>query len=128
MRLILEMGIAEFLFARKTKKDIAELEILVENQHDPYSPSKDEEVAFHSKLYEMTGNETFARFQTLLMPVFEYVFSEYYDRGNHVQIPEPVIHRDLVEILKNGNADEFRKAMYTHLLPYYISGHITPRG
>src|SRR5690606_15877004 len=128
MRLILEMGIAEFLFARKTKKDIAELEILVENQHDPYSPSKDEEVAFHSKLYEMTGNETFARFQTLLMPVFEYVFSEYYDRGNHVQIPEPVIHRDLVEILKNGNADEFRKVMYTHLLPYYISGHITPRG
>lgn len=128
MRLILEMGIAEFLFARKTKKDIAELEILVENQHDPYSPSKDEEVTFHSKLYEMTGNETFARFQTLLMPVFEYVFSEYYDRGNHVQIPEPVIHRDLVEILKNGNADEFRKAMYTHLLPYYISGHITPRG
>ncbi|MFA7473335.1 MAG: FadR/GntR family transcriptional regulator [Spirosomataceae bacterium] len=128
MRLILEMGIAEFLFARKTKKDIAELEILVENQHDPYSPSKDEEVAFHSKLYEMTGNETFARFQTLLMPVFEYVFSEYYDRGNHVQIPEPIIHRDLVEILKNGNADEFRKAMYTHLLPYYISGHITPRG
>lgn len=128
MRLILEMGIAEFLFARKTKKDIAELEILVENQHDPYSPSKDEEVAFHSKLYEMTGNETLARFQTLLMPVFEYVFSEYYDRGNHVQIPEPVIHRDLVEILKNGNADEFRKAMYTHLLPYYISGHITPRG
>ena len=128
MRLILEMGIAEFLFARKTKKDIAELEILVENQHDPYSPSKDEEVAFHSKLYEMTGNETFARFQTLLMPVFEYVFSEYHDRGNHVQIPEPIIHRDLVEILKNGNADEFRKAMYTHLLPYYISGHITPRG
>lgn len=127
MRLILEMGIAEFLFARKTKKDVAELEELVNNQKDSFMPTKDEEVAFHSKLYEMAGNETFARFQTLLMPVFDYVFSEYYDRGVVVEIPEPVIHRDLVEILKSGNADDFRKAMYTHLLPYYISGYIIPR-
>ncbi len=128
MRLILEMGIAEFLFARKTKKDIEELEALVMSQKDAFVPSKEEEVAFHGKLYEMTGNETFTRFQTLLMPVFDHVFSEYYDKGAKVSIPNPVIHRDLVEVLKNGNSDDFRKAMYTHLQPYYISGHIMPRG
>lgn len=126
MRLILEMGIAEFLFARKTKKQVDELEALVKEQKDIFMPTKEEEVAFHGKLYEMTGNETFLRFQTLLMPVFDHVFSEYYDRGLKVEIPRPVIHQDLVEILKNGTAGEFRNAMYTHLLPYYVSGHITP--
>jgi len=128
MRLILEMGIAEFLFARKTKKDIEELEEIVARQMDRSVVTRDEEITFHGKLYEMTGNETFARFQTLLMPVFDHVFSEYYDKGVKVEIPEPVVHHDLVEILKLGTADDFRKAMYTHLLPYYKSGHITPRG
>lgn len=127
MRLILEMGIAEFLFARKTKKDIRELEAIVAEQTDKLMPSRQDEIVFHGKLYEMTGNETFTRFQTLLLPVFDYVFSEYYDKGVKVEISEPVIHQDLVEILKTGTPDEFRKAMYTHLLPYYLSGHIVNR-
>ncbi|ODS80395.1 MAG: hypothetical protein ABS46_14420 [Cytophagaceae bacterium SCN 52-12] len=128
MRLMQEMGMAEFLFARKTKKQMEELKLLVESQSDPHLPTKAEEIAFHGKLYEMTGNETFTRFQTLLMPVFDHVFSEYFDKGTKVDIPDPVIHRDLVEVLEKGTADDFRKAMYTHLLPYYKSGHITPRG
>ncbi|MFC5411476.1 FadR/GntR family transcriptional regulator [Larkinella bovis] len=127
MRLILEMGIAEFLFARKTQKDMDELEMIVSKQKDRYIVSQEDEVAFHSKLYEMTGNETFTRFQTLLMPVFDHVFSEYYDKGIKMDIAKPITHHDLVEILKNGTADEFRTAMYTHLLPYYMSGQIKPR-
>lgn len=87
MRLILEMGIAEFLFARKTKKDIEELEQIVARQEDQFVPSRADEIVFHGKLYEMTGNETFTRFQTLLMPVFDHVFSEYYDKGIVVDIP-----------------------------------------
>jgi GntR family transcriptional repressor for pyruvate dehydrogenase complex len=127
MRLILEMGIAEFLFARKKKKDIEELEGIVARQKHKVVLSRVDEITFHGKLYEMTGNETFTRFQTLLMPVFDHVFSEYYDKGVKVEIPEPVSHQDLVDILKEGTADQFRKAMYTHLMPYYWSGNITPR-
>lgn len=127
MRLMLEMGMAEFLFARKTKKQMAELRYLVDHQSDPHMPTKEEEIAFHGKLYEMTGNDTFTRFQTLLMPVFDHVFSAYFDKGVVVEIAEPVIHQDLVRILESGTADDFRKAMYTHLLPYYRSGHITPK-
>lgn len=127
MRLILEMGIAEFVFARKTKKDIEDLEKIVANEREKEMLTREDEIAFHGKLYEMTGNETFTRFQILLMPVFNHVFTEYYEKGIRVEIEQPVRHHHLVEALKNGTADDFRKAMYVHLTPYYKSGSIHPR-
>ncbi len=119
MRLILEMGIAEFLFARKTKKDIQELEAIVDRQQDKLVVTKEEEIAFHGKLYSMTGNETFTRFQILLMPVFNYVFSGYYDKSPKKETTNRVGHLDLVKVLDNGTPDEFRKAMFVHLQPYF---------
>jgi GntR family transcriptional repressor for pyruvate dehydrogenase complex len=119
MRLILEMGIAEFLFARKTKKQLKELEAIVEQQKDMSIGTKEEEVAFHGKLYEMTGNDTFKRFQILLMPVFDHVYSEYFNKGVRAELAQPVTHADLLQILKKGTPEEFRKAMYVHLEPYF---------
>ncbi len=119
MRLILEMGIAEFIFARKTKKDLQELEAIVARQKDPFVVTKEEEIAFHGKLYSMTGNETFTRFQILLMPVFNHVFSGYYDKVGKKEASYRVTHDDLVKILETGTPDEFRKAMFVHLEPYF---------
>ena len=31
------------------------------------------EIAFHGKIYQMTGNDTMQRFQNMLLPVFGYV-------------------------------------------------------
>ncbi|PSL31144.1 FadR/GntR family transcriptional regulator [Dyadobacter jiangsuensis] len=121
LRLILEMGIAEFLFARKTDKDLAELEAIVNKQKGLKSLSREDEIEFHGKLYEMTGNDTFRRFQTLLFPVFDHVFKEYLDKGVHMDLPNPVSHADLFEVLKNGTAGQFRNAMYVHLTPYFTT-------
>lgn len=121
MRLILEMGIAEFLFARKTKKDLLELEAIVAKQKDPFISTKEEEIAFHGKLYSMTGNDTFTRFQILLMPVFNHVFSGYYDKNGKIEIDHPITHNDLLKVLESGTAEEFRTAMFSHLGPYYKS-------
>ncbi|WP_198175262.1 FadR/GntR family transcriptional regulator [Spirosoma telluris] len=121
MRLILEMGIPEFLFARKTEKDLNELEEILSRQQDAATVSKEEEIAFHGKLYEMTGNDVFSRFQTLLMPTFDHVFTGYYNTDKKIEIANPVTHHDLLAILKNGTPDEFRKAMYTHLAVYFAS-------
>ncbi|MCE6988576.1 FadR/GntR family transcriptional regulator [Dyadobacter sp. CY323] len=123
MRLILEMGVSEFLFARKTKAQVQELEEIVARQQNNEALTIEEEVAFHGKLYEMAGNDTFARFQNLLIPVFNHVFSERFRM--HVEIPDPVTHHDLIEVLKNGTADDFRKAMYKHLSPYYHTSNIS---
>lgn len=121
LRLILEMGIAEFLFARKTEKDIEELEAIVSLQSNDFEATKEEEIAFHGKLYEMTGNDTFKRFQILLMPVFNHVFTDYYKEKVHVEISKPVTHRDLLEVIRKGTSFEFREAMFKHLEPYYAT-------
>jgi GntR family transcriptional repressor for pyruvate dehydrogenase complex len=126
MRLILEMGISEFLFARKTPAQVQELEEIVARQQDYDTLTIEQEVAFHGKLYEMAGNDTFARFQNLLIPVFNHVFSEKYKMNKKVDITDPVTHQDLVNILKTGTANEFREAMYKHLLPYYQASNISP--
>lgn len=119
LRLILEMGIAEFLFARKTQEDLDELEAIVEKQKTLPVLSKEDEIEFHGKLYDMTGNETFQRFQSLLFPVFEHVFATLTTSGEHVAPADPVTHYDLFKILKDGTPEEFRKAMHSHLSVYY---------
>lgn len=119
MRLILEMGMAEFLFARKTDKGIQDLEKIVAEQTSIKHPTKEEEIRFHTKLYEMTGNVTFKRFQKMLFPIFDHVFLEYRNNNKAAHPPDHVHHDGLVKALKNGNASDFRKAMKTHLWPYF---------
>lgn len=119
LRLILEMGIADFLFARKTAKALDELELIVEKQKKLPLLSKEDEIEFHGKLYDMTGNETFQRFQSLLFPVFEHVFTSLSKPGGHAVIKDPVSHYDLFKILKEGTSEEFQQAMRIHLSVYY---------
>lgn len=119
MRLILEMGMAEFLFARKTAQDIEELEEIVASQTSIEEPTKEEEIRFHTKLYDMTGNETFTRFQILLLPVFEHVFKKYRKGKTNTPPPDHIHHDGLVKVLKTGTVNDFRNAMQTHLQPYF---------
>lgn len=114
LRLTLEMGLADILFIRKTKKDIAELEKIalaekVRDKNDVAFRIKSE-VEFHGKIYRMTGNETMQRFQTMLLPIFGHLVSiEKKPAGGKVT------HLDLVNLLKNGSREDFRKGMREHL-------------
>ncbi|WP_349317119.1 GntR family transcriptional regulator [Chitinophaga sp. MM2321] len=118
LRLILEMGLAEVLFERKTAKGIKELEEIVERQIKMKSLTKEDEIEFHGKLYEMSGNETLRRFQILLFPIFDHVYKNIpKDPKNKIQ--DPITHKDLLNILKNGTPQEFRTAIYKHLSPYF---------
>lgn len=127
LRLILEMGMADFLFEHKTTKELDELEAIVEEE-EATSTGKirftlDKEVAFHGKLYQISKNDTLRRFQGLLLPVFEYVYlrdtenrdlDEYhYTKGTFVT------HRMLLDNLKIGTPETFRNAMRRHLEPHF---------
>jgi GntR family transcriptional repressor for pyruvate dehydrogenase complex len=118
LRLALEMGLAELLFLRKTDKDIAELEkIAIDEKQDGEQRFRvKNEIAFHGKLYEITGNNTLKRFQTMLMPVFGYVTTLEKDRTYQ---SGKVTHLDLVNILKNGTKEDFKTGMYEHLKPHF---------
>jgi GntR family transcriptional repressor for pyruvate dehydrogenase complex len=117
IRLTLEMGLADLLYLRKTKKDVQELEqiALAEKKKGKNQAFRIEnEIAFHGKIYQMTGNDTLKRFQSMLLPIFGYLVSL-----EKVPIIGKVTHLDLVEILKNGTKEEFRQGMHDHLKHHF---------
>lgn len=113
IRLTLEVGLADLLYLRKTQKDVDELEQIAINQKVTGGRQTfriKNEIAFHGKIYQMTGNETLQRFQSMLLPVFGYLVSL-----EKVPIIGKVSHLDLVNILKNGTKEDFRQGMLQHL-------------
>lgn len=115
LRLVLEMGLADLIYIRKTDKDIAELENIAKKEvnHDNSFRIKNE-IAFHGKLYEMSGNDTLKRFQIMLLPIFDYVVTL-----EKKPIIGKVNHMDLVQILKTGSKADFKKGMEAHLKPHF---------
>ena len=120
LRLVLEMGIADILFIKKTREKIAELEeIVVREEMTKNKVEKMKiDVEFHAMLYKMSDNKTILQFQKMLLPVFDYV-----NNGLHVrsQIDDEnyASHRVLLKILKNGTPEEFRNKMRSHLMQYF---------
>ena len=120
LRLVLEMGIADILFIKKTKEKIAELEEIVEREERIKNKVEKMkiDVEFHAMLYKMSDNKTILQFQKMLLPVFDYV-----NNGLHVrsQINDEnyASHRVLLKILKNGTPEEFRNKMRSHLMQYF---------
>lgn len=120
MRLVIEMGISDILFLRKTDESLARLEEIVKKEEatDNKIDQLKYDVEFHSALYDISENETIQRFQKMLLPVFDYV-----DNGLRVQrqkyTSDYVSHRVLLEVLKNGTPEEFRNKMHDHLLYYF---------
>lgn len=117
MRLILEVGIADFVVSRATDKDIEELQEIVKEENSPSSDTLfdvDYEIKFHGKLYEITGNETLKSFQQMLFPVFNYAYSSGLIH-KRFETKHYVSHKELAEILHNRDANKFRKGMRRHL-------------
>lgn len=121
MRLALEVGMAELIFDRTTAEDIAELEEIVQvevGDADGRSFLIREEVAFHGKLYKISGNKMLMEFQELLLPIFQYV----HDGGllnEQFFSDEFISHKQLIELLKEGDVSSFRDGMRKHLGNHY---------
>jgi len=123
LRLVLEVGMADLLYARMVPEDLDELQRIADNEaNDPKTISLkvrlDYEIQFHSKLYSMSGNNTLRRFQKMLLPVFNYMMEVESALNIH---PEKgnISHLDLIETLRNGSPKLFRENMREHLTPHY---------
>lgn len=125
LRLILEMGMADLLFARKTEKDLIVLNQIVSKeeklQQDSTIFTLDLEIAFHGKLYEISGNDTLKRFQDLLLPVFRFVHENMLPNAEKFEYSSGkfISHRDILNELTNGTPESFRVAMRQHLEPHF---------
>ena len=117
LRLTLEVGLADILYIRKTKAGVEELRKIAMDQKVVVGRRAfriKHEIAFHGKIYEMTGNNTMQRFQSMLLPVFGYV-----RELEKVYKPAPVSHLDLVNLLTDGSKEEFRQGMVQHLQNHF---------
>ncbi|MFC5410372.1 FadR/GntR family transcriptional regulator [Larkinella bovis] len=123
MRLSLEIGMADFIMERVKPEDIRELRLIV--AQEPEQPNNvlfevNHEIAFHGKLYEITGNATMKKFQRMLLPIFDYVHTS----GLLRTVPANnsfVAHRDLVDIIETGNSEMLRNGMRNHLENHFVS-------
>lgn len=124
LRLVLEVGMSDLLFIRKSANDIEILQDIAEREvSDPECENSIKkrlsyEVEFHGHLYKMCGNNTLLKFQSLLLPVFHYMMEEESKldkkpKSSHIN------HQKLVETLQTGTADDFRESMKVHLSPHY---------
>jgi DNA-binding FadR family transcriptional regulator len=117
MRLALEIGMADFITERVTPEDIAELRSIV-----AIEPSKsqaeifmvEQEIKFHGKLYDITGNETLRKFQKLLLPVFDYVHQSGLLK-KPIKFKKFVSHSGLIDLIEKGSAEMLRNGMRNHL-------------
>ena len=128
LRLMLEIGMADFVFANKTERQMEELDSIVgeevvlwnemtlaENDEARYAVARkltDVDIRFHSKLFEMTGNKSLMDFQYIL----RHLFTLYYPKiRNDYHSQTLVSHVILFNILRTGTADAFRMGMRLHL-------------
>ena len=121
LRMVLEIGLADLVFARKTDKDVEQLMRIVDkaelDEGTVAGFNAQHEMDFHSKLYQMSGNDTLRRFQSLLLPVFHYVIDNGLFIKDYPYSKGYVTHRKLAEITGTGTPKEFSKAMRNHLKP-----------
>ena len=126
LRLVLEMGISDLLFLRKTASDLAELEQIVSDEslllEKKQSPENillllEKDLAFHSKLYQISGNKMLQSLQRVILPTIKHVVDHQFkmDPLSYGKIT----HFQLLTILKNGNPKDFREAMREHLTYHF---------
>jgi DNA-binding FadR family transcriptional regulator len=128
LRLMLEIGMSDFIFASKTDEQMRQLDEIVAEEDNVRRMMIQEEddnvrfelarqmtdidVRFHSKLYEMTGNKSLIDFQYIL----RHLFSLYYPNIRNDYYSQTIVsHISLFNILRTGTADAFRMGMRMHL-------------
>ena len=126
MRISLEIGIAEFLFEHVSDKHILELERIVSRQQaiGINNLSVEDEVLFHTKIYEIAGNEFILQFNAIMHPVFEFSkhnYESFFKPINQkLQEKNKIIgHADLLQFIINRDKEGYQKAIRLHLQPYW---------
>jgi len=126
MRITLEIGIAEFLFANVSDKHIQDLEMIVSRQQaiGTNNLSVEDEVSFHTKIYEIAGNEFILQFNAIMHPVFEFSkhnYESFFKPINQklLEKNEIIDHADLLQFIIKRDKEGYQKAIRRHLQPYW---------
>lgn len=128
LRIMLEIGMADFIYRNKTEEQMSRMDSLMQKQHEienilvktDSDHQKMElaeklteiDVKFHGLLFEMTGNQSLIDFQYILRHLFTLYFPAI---KNDFRKQNVISHIGLYNLLRNGNPESFRTAMRLHL-------------
>jgi DNA-binding FadR family transcriptional regulator len=111
LRVVMELGMAEFVYRRRTPELLAELRKFAgdEQIYTDVSP----EIEFHTRLFAIGGNAMANQFQRILATAFR-------DRAGEPSVTDlkTSTHREICDALEYGTEAEFRQALRTHFEPY----------
>ncbi len=124
-RIALELGICSAIIENITDDDIAELDDIVKRGPavDLNFYKAESEYEFHSRLYEVTDNQSIIQFQELVYPVTQFVhnkFQDYFEPINRklIRNGQIVTHDDILHFIKNRDKEGLKTAMERHFEPY----------
>ena len=126
-RIALEIGICDEIFENITKRDIQELSDIVKLggllKHNEYTLMG--EYHFHSKLYQITGNQTIVQFQDLIRPIITFIKDNFQDMFKSINVElkkegRIVTHADLLRCIKKDDLEGYKTALSNHFLLYKI--------
>lgn len=114
LRLMLEVGIADFVFERKNQEGMSKLLELIKEEEECEDSMRlvEIDIEFHTVLYKMASSASLSNFQSMIGKIFTLYPIE---RPKNWRAQELVTHRSLYYILQNGSPDAFRSAMRLHL-------------
>jgi len=112
IRVVMELGMAEFIYDRKTPALLAELRKYASTRQ--YCRDMQEEIDFHTRLFAIGGNAMASQFQQTLTAAFQ----RHEDRPPRGRMPRTPTHLDICDTLENGTTEEFRQVMRKHFSPY----------
>ncbi|WP_430812099.1 MULTISPECIES: FadR/GntR family transcriptional regulator [unclassified Carboxylicivirga] len=126
LRIALEVGISDFIFNNRTEKLIEELEQIVAQQKNISIDmlSVEDEMRFHTKIYEMAGNQFIIQLNEIIQPIFVFARQNYQSNfapvNNQLRDSNEIItHEDLLCLIRENRKNDYREAIRTHLIPYW---------
>ncbi|OQA82204.1 MAG: Pyruvate dehydrogenase complex repressor [Lentisphaerae bacterium ADurb.Bin242] len=128
LRMALEIGMAQFIFLRKTPEAVARLRKLT--GPDAYRHDIGTEVNFHSCLFSIGENSMASNFRNVLLGAFAQLEPDcFHHRENPEETKLISTHRQICDALEHGTADEFQAVMKKHFALYLAkSKRIQNRG
>ncbi len=112
IRAVMELGMTDFVYEKKTPEKITELRKLAGHQQ---INRPELEIDFHSALFGIGGNRMAGEFRRILATAFGPILES--GRGSGYKGITPT-HHEICDTLENGSLAEFRQIMKDHLKPY----------
>ena len=115
LRAVMELGMVDFIYERKTPEAIAELRKIASVSTNSCYSDEDERL-FHGKLFTIGGNRIADKFREVLASVFNH--SPKLGEKSSAPALTPT-HQDICDALEYGSCEKFRETMKQHLTIYF---------